>query len=126
MGKKLHNNGPKKGAKTKPMSSQLLWRHSRFNDDLDSVQPWEVWRTYEDARRALKALSPGRAREQAKRKAKAALILGLWEIERIEENGRLKEQCKKSQIDEDVGNKKSAKPARRGKREEGPDLEGFE
>jgi hypothetical protein len=75
MGKKLDNNGPHKAAKTTPMSSQLLWRHSRFNDRLDSVQPWEVWRTFEDAHRALKKMSPGRAREMAKRKATAARII---------------------------------------------------
>jgi hypothetical protein len=95
MGKKLHNKGPKKGAKkepkTKPMSSKLLWCFSRFNYGLGSVQPWEVWSIYEDARRAWKKMSPGRAREMAKRKATAARIMGLWEIERIEENGRLEE-----------------------------------
>jgi hypothetical protein len=91
MGKKLDNNGPHKAAKTKPMSSQLLWRFSQFNYGLGSVQPWEVWETYENARRAWKKMSPGRAREMAKRKATAARIMGLWEIERIEENGRLEE-----------------------------------
>lgn len=90
MGNRLDNNAPHEAAKTKPMSSQLLWRHSRFNDGLGSVQPWEVWATYEDARRAWKKMSPGRARV-AKRKATAARILGLWEIDRIEENGRLEE-----------------------------------
>ena len=135
MGKKLHNKGPRKGAKKKPMSSQLLFRNSPFNYGLDSVQPWEVWRAYEDARRAWKKMSPGRARNMAKRKATAALVLGLWEIERIEENGRLEEEAgraresrkNKGQRDEDTGcTPKQTKPPRQGKRDAGPDLTGFE
>ena len=130
MGKKLHNKGPKKGAKKKPMSSELLWRHSKFNDDIDSVQPWEVWRAYEDARRAWKKMSPGPARDMAKCKATAALIFGLWEIERIEENGRARESRKnRGQRDLDTGGThKQRRPPRGGKpsfREEGPDLTDF-
>ena len=131
MGKKLHNKGPKKGAKKgakkKPMSRQLLFRHSPFNDQLGSVQPWEVWLEYEDARRAWKKMSPGRARNMAKRKAKAALVLGLWEIDRIEENGRARESRKnRGQRDDDPGcTPKQTKPPRQGKREEGPDVADF-
>jgi hypothetical protein len=95
MGKKLHNKG---AAKTKPMSSKLLWRFSPLNYGLGSVQPWEVWLDYEDARRAWKKMSPGPAREMAKCKATAARIFGLWEIERIEENGRLEEEAERKRV----------------------------
>ena len=126
MGKKLHNKGPRKGARKKPMSSQLLFRNSPFNYGLDSVQPWEVWRAYEDARRAWKKMSPGRARDMAKRKATAARILGLWEIERIEENGRLEEEAERKRVLALRDNKKDAEPAPPGNLEPGPDLTGFE
>lgn len=138
MGKKLQNNGPEKVPKKKRMSSQLLFRNSPFNYGLGSVQPWEVWKTYEDACRALKKMSPGRAREKAKRKAKAALILGLWEIDRIEENGRLEEEAERKRVltlrdnkkqadyEHPMDNKKDAEPAPQGNLEAGPDLEGFE
>ncbi len=132
MGKKLHNKGPKKGAKkepkTKPMSSQLLWRFSEFNYGLGSVQPWEVWSIYEAARRAWKKMSPGPARDMVRCKATAARILGLWEIERIEENGRARKSRKnRGQRDLDTGGThKQRRPPRGGKREEGPDLTDFD
>jgi len=125
MGKKLHNKGPKKGAKKKRMSSQLLFRNSPFNYGLGSVQPWEVWKRYEDACRALKKMSPGRAREKAKRKAKAALILGLWEINRIEENGRLEEEAERKRVLALRDNEKDDKPAPPGNLEHGLDMTDF-
>ena len=156
MGKKLHNKGPKKGAKkepkTKPMSSKHLWRFSRFNYGLGSVQPcvqpWELWQDYEAARRAWKKMSPGRARNMAKRKAKAALILGLWEIDHIEKNRRLEEEAERKRLlalfkdyadprahprdnkkqadyEDPMDNKKDAEPAPPGNLEPGPDLTDF-
>ena len=74
----------------KKMSLQLLFRHSKYLDSIDSTQPWELHDTYERACAALKAFPPVEA-QSLKVKAKAALIYGLWEISRIEEQGRLDE-----------------------------------